>query len=139
MQHQFPITIYHNSSCETSQNVLSAILASGYSPHIIHYLDIGWKIQELQELFAAAQLTPRQAMRETKSPAQELGLLNLGVSDSMILNEMCKYPILVNRPFVKTPKGVKLCRPSEIVFELLDRFPQEPLYKTDGQLMVLPQ
>ena len=75
-------------------------------------------------------------MRETKSPAAELGLLNDGVTDEAILDAMVEHPILVNRPIVCTPKGVRLCRPSEAVLDLLDRLPPGPFHKEDGQLLV---
>ncbi len=87
-------------------------------------------------LFAAADLTPRSALRTTKSPAQELGLLAEDVSDAQILDAMLRYPVLVNRPIVCSPKGVKLCRPSESVLDLLDRWPTGPLYKEDGELIL---
>lgn len=139
MDQEFPIKIYHNPSCGISRNVLSAIEAAGYTPQIIYYLETGWVQQELKELLALANLTPRQALRETNSPAQELGLLASHVNDDTILEAMCTHPILVNRPFVSTPKGVKLCRPSESVLEMLDKMPQTPFYKEDGVLMQFPQ
>ncbi|GEM_PF-1398428 len=78
---------------------------------------------QLLALFAGASLRPRMALRETKSPAVELGLLDMGVTDEALLDVMLEHPILVNRPFVVTPKGIKFCRPSETVFDLLDRLP----------------
>lgn len=83
-----------------------------------------------------SSLTPRSALRETKSPAQELGLLADGVSDAQIMAAMLVHPVLVNRPIVCTPKGVKLCRPSETVLDLLDRLPSGPLHKEDGTLLI---
>lgn len=127
------IVIHHNPDCGTSRNVLAFIRASGTEPVVIDYLSEGWTRPQLLALFAAADLTPRTALRETKSPAAELGLLNAGVSDETILDAMLAHPILVNRPIVSTPKGVRLCRPSERVFELLDNLPDGPLYKEDGQ------
>jgi arsenate reductase len=85
---------------------------------------------------AAAGLTPRAALRETKSPAKALGLLEPGVADDAILDAMLVHPVLVNRPIVATPKGVKLCRPSEAVLDLLDRLPPGPLAKEDGSLII---
>jgi arsenate reductase len=128
--------MYHNDACGTSRNVLAIIEAAGQSPTVIDYLETGWTRPQLLGLFAAAGLTPRAALRETKSPAAELGLLNDGVSDEVILDAMVAHPILVNRPIVCTPKGVRLCRPSEIVLELLDRLPPGPFRKEDGQLLV---
>ena len=130
------IVIYHNPECGTSRNVLATIKAAGYTPTVIEYLKTGWTKSQLLGLFAAAGLTPRTALRETKSPAAELGLLDEGVSNEAILNAMIEYPILVNRPIVCTPKGVKLCRPSEAVLDLLDRFPPGPFHKEDGELLI---
>ncbi len=87
-------------------------------------------------LFAAAGLTPREALRVTKSPAEQLGLLDPLVSDQALLDAMIEHPVLVNRPIVCTPRGVKLCRPSEAVLDLLDRLPPGPFAKEDGQLMI---
>jgi arsenate reductase (glutaredoxin) len=130
------IVIYHNPECGTSRNVLSIINAAAYKPTVIEYLKVGWTEPQLHGLFAAAELTPRSALRETKSPAQELGLLGLGVSDAQLIAAMIEYPILVNRPIVCSPKGVKLCRPSETVLDLLDKLPQGPLNKEDGTLLI---
>jgi arsenate reductase len=87
-------------------------------------------------LFAAAGLPPRTALRETKSPAAELGLLDKDVSDQALLDAMIAYPVFVNRPIVCTRKGVRLCRPSEAVLDLLDRLPPGPLHKEDGTLLI---
>lgn len=130
------IVIHHNPDCGTSRNVLSVIEAAGYTPTVIEYLREGWTRPQLLGLFAAAGLTPRTALRESKSPAKELGLLDLSVSDQQLLDAMLEHPVLVNRPIVCTPKGVRLCRPSETVLDLLDRLPSGPLYKEDGQLMI---
>ena len=130
------IVIYHNPECGTSRNVLAIIEAAGYTPTVIEYLKAGWTKPQLLGLFAAAGLTPRKALRETKSPAAELGLLDEGVSSEAILDAMIKHPILVNRPIVCTPKGVRLCRPSETVLDLLDRFPPGPFHKEDGELLI---
>ncbi len=130
------IVIYHNPDCATSRNVLAIIEAAGYTPTVIEYLRTGWTKPQLLGLFAAAGLTPRTALRETKSPAAELGLLKDAVSSEAILDAMIKHPVLVNRPIVCTPKGVQLCRPSERVFDLLDRFPPGPFRKEDGELLI---
>ena len=128
--------IYHNPDCGTSRNVLAVIEAAGYTPTIIEYLTAGWTGELLETLLTAANLTPRQALRETKSPAKEMGLLDGGVSDEAIFAAMLTTPVLVNRPFVVTDKGVKLCRPSEIVLDLLDHWPKGPYAKEDGSLMI---
>lgn len=130
------ITIYHNPDCGTSRNVLAVIEAAGYTPTVVEYLKAGWKLDQLLKLFADAGLTPRTALRESKSPARELGLLEPGVSDENILSAMLEEPVLVNRPIVVTAKGTKLCRPSEVVLDLLDTYPPGPFYKEDGQLMI---
>ena len=130
------IVIYHNPECGTSRNVLAIIKAAGYTPTVIEYLKTGWTKPQLLGLFAAAGLSARTALRETKSPAAELGLLDEGVSIEVILDAMIEHPLLVNRPIVCSPKGVRLCRPSEAVLDLLDRLPPEPFYKEDGELLI---
>lgn len=130
------VVIYHNPDCGTSRNVLGIIKAAGFEPTVIEYLKTGWTRPQLLGLFAAASLTPRMALRETKSPAQEMGLTREGVTPDQILAAMVDFPILVNRPIVCTSKGVKLCRPSEMVLDLLDRLPRGPLYKEDGELLI---
>jgi arsenate reductase len=133
---RFPVVIHHNPACGTSRNALAIIEAAGYAPVVIEYLKTGWTEPQLLALFAAADLTPREALRESKSPAAELGLLEPGTADETILAAMLEHPVLVNRPIVCTPRGVKLCRPSEAVLDLLDRLPPGPLKKEDGQLLI---
>jgi len=130
------IVIHHNPDCGTSRNVLRFIRASGEDPVVIEYLKTGWSRPQLLALFAAADLTPRQALRETKSPAAELGLLEPGVSDETLLDAMIEHPVLVNRPIVCSPKGVALCRPSEAVFDVLEQLPAGPLAKEDGAQVI---
>ncbi len=130
------IVIYHNPECGTSRNVLALLEAAGYTPTIIEYLKTGWTLPQLLGLFAAAGLTPKSALRTTKSPAAELGLLADTVSDTEILDAMVEHPVLVNRPIVCTPKGVRLCRPSETVLDLIDIWPKGPFYKEDGAVMI---
>jgi arsenate reductase (glutaredoxin) len=132
----FPIVIFHNPDCGTSRNALAILQAAGYAPEVVDYLQAGWKRGELLSLFAAANLTPRAALRETKSPAKALGLLEDGVTDEVILAAMLDHPILVNRPLVATPKGTRLCRPSEAVLDLLERLPDGPFYKEDGAVLI---
>ncbi len=136
MKSFFPVVIHHNPDCGTSRNVLELIHAAGYEPTIIEYLKLGWIRPQLLALFAAAGLTPRAALRETKSPAAELGLLDPATSDDVLLEAMIAHPVLVNRPIVATPKGVKLCRPSELALDLLERLPLGPFYKEDGGMII---
>ncbi|WP_273187283.1 arsenate reductase (glutaredoxin) [Hyphomonas adhaerens] len=130
------IVIHHNPDCGTSRNVLAIIEAGGEVPVVIEYLKEGWTRPQLLGLFAAAGLTPRTALRETKSPAKDLGLLEPGVSDEVILEAMLEHPVLVNRPIVCSPKGVRLCRPSEAVLDLLETLPPGPFHKEDGELLI---
>ncbi|RBO54090.1 arsenate reductase (glutaredoxin) [Rhodovulum sp. BSW8] len=130
------IVIHHNPDCGTSRNVLGIIRRSGTEPVVIDYLAEGWTRPQLLALFAAAGLTPRAALRRTKSPAAELGLLGEDVPDDALLDAMIAHPVLVNRPIVASPRGVRLCRPSETVLDLLDRLPPGPLYKEDGQMIL---
>ncbi|MEP3345378.1 MAG: arsenate reductase (glutaredoxin) [Litoreibacter sp.] len=125
------IVIHHNPDCGTSRNVLAALEATGEALSVVEYLKTGWTRPQLLALFAAAGLTARDALRTSKSPAKELGLLEPSVTEDALLDAMLEHPILVNRPIVCTPKGVRLCRPSEVVFDLLDAAP-EGLTKEDG-------
>lgn len=126
------IVVHHNPDCGTSRNVLAILHAAGYEPTVVKYLKEGWTRPQLLGLFAAAGLTPREALRVSKSPAAELGLTNPDVDDETLLSAMLEHPILVNRPLVCTPKGVRLCRPSESVLDLVDRLPSGPFRKEDG-------
>lgn len=130
------IVIHHHPDCGTSRNVLNIIRASGCQPVVIDYLAEGWTRAQLLALLAAADLTPRQALRATKSPAASLGLLSDDATDDQILAAMLDHPVLVDRPIVASPKGVRLCRPSETVLPLLDRLPPGPLFKEDGQMIL---
>ena len=130
------VVIHHNPDCGTSRNALAIIEAAGYRPTIIDYLNTGWTRPQLLGLFAAADLAPRAALRSTKSPAAELGLLADGVDDETILRAMVDHPVLVNRPIVCTPRGVRLCRPSEIVLDILEHWPPGPFLKEDGSLLI---
>tara|TARA_R110000787_G_scaffold71432_4_gene158990 strand:- start:461 stop:883 length:423 start_codon:yes stop_codon:yes gene_type:complete len=132
------IVIYHNPGCGTSRNVLEIIRAFAGEPVVIEYLKTGWTRGQLQALFAAAGLTPREALRVSKSPAEELGLTDPTVSDEVILDAMLEHPVLVNRPIVCTRKGVALCRPSEAVFALLDVAPGATYTKEDGEVITAP-
>ena len=130
----FPITIYHHPDCGTSRNTLAMIEAAGYAPTIVQYRKVGWTRAKLEELLAAMGAKPRDVLREKGTPAAELGLVDSTVSDDAIIEAMIEHPILVNRPIVVTPKGTKLCRPSEAVLPLLDRVPAE-FTKEDGEIV----
>jgi arsenate reductase len=132
----FPITIFHNPACGTSRNALAMIEAAAYAPTVVEYLKSGWTRDQLEDLTAAMGVTARDLLREKGTPAVELGLLDPAVSDAQILDAMIAYPILVNRPIVATPKGVKLARPSEEVLDLLERQP-DSFTKEDGEIVVV--
>lgn len=133
---EFPVRIFHNPACGTSRNVVEMVRAAGYEPEIVEYLEVGWTPAQLRKLASEAGLTFRQLLREKGTPAGDLGLLDEGVGEERILEAMIEHPILVNRPLVVTPKGVRLCRPSEVVFELLDRKPAS-FTKEDGEIVSL--
>lgn len=134
MTASFPITIFHNPACGTSRNALAMIRAAGYEPTVVHYLEAGWTLEQLRQLLAAMAARPRDLLREKGTPAAELGLLDPSIDDGTVLEAMVAHPILVNRPIVVTPKGVKLARPSEVVFELLERRPAS-FTKEDGEIV----
>jgi arsenate reductase len=113
------IVIHHNPDCGTSRDVLRAIRDRGHDPVVIDYLQEGWTRPQLLALFAAAGLTPKEALRRKRSPAEELGLLAETVTDDQVLEAMLEHPVLVERPLVASRKGVRLCRPAEVVEELL--------------------
>ena len=128
------VTLYHNPNCETSRNTLAMIRASGEEPVVVEYLQTGWTREQLEGLLTAMGVGPRAVLRDKGTPAAELGLLEPDVGDDAILNAMLANPILVNRPIVVTPRGVALCRPSEVVFDLLDHVPAS-FTKEDGQVV----
>ncbi len=130
------VVIHHNPDCGTSRNVVRIVEAAGYKPVVVEYLKTGWTIAQLQALFAAAGIKPRDALRVKKSPAAELGLTDPAVSDDALIEAMVAHPILVERPIVVTSKGVALCRPSENVLDLIDRWPAGPFAKEDGELVI---
>jgi arsenate reductase len=132
----FPIVIFHNPACGTSRNVVAMVEAAGYAPTVVEYLQAGWTPEQLRELAGEAGLSLRQLLREKGAPAAELGLLDDGVGEERLLEAMVAHPILVNRPLVVTPKGVRLCRPSETVLDLLDRKPAS-FTKEDGEVVIL--
>ena len=135
MTEPFTITIYHNPDCGTSRNTLAMIEAAGYEPTIVLYRQAGWTRPLLQDLLGRMGASPRDLLREKGTPAAELGLLDSGAGDDRLLDAMVAHPILVNRPIVATPRGVKLCRPSEQVLDLLDRRPAA-FAKEDGEIVI---
>ncbi|MEO0357085.1 MAG: arsenate reductase (glutaredoxin) [Pseudomonadota bacterium] len=130
------ITIYHNPDCGTSRNVVRLVKDAGYKPEIVEYLQIGWTLDKLTTLFDAAGISARDALRVSKSPAFELGLTDPNAANDTIISAMLKHPILVNRPFVVCQNGVKLCRPSGEVLDLLDTWPSAPYAKEDGSWII---
>ena len=130
----FPVTIFHNPACGTSRNVVAMVEAAGYRPDVVEYLQAGWTPDQLGALFAEAGITPREALREKEAVAAELGLQAPDASDAAILAAMVEHPVLVNRPIVCTPKGAAMCRPSERVFDLLERTPDR-FVKEDGEVV----
>lgn len=132
----FPVTVFHNPACGTSRNVLAMVEAAGYRPEVVEYLQAGWTPDQLGALFAEAGITPREALREKEAAAAERGLLDPAASDAAILAAMVEHPVLVNRPIVRTPKGAAMCRPSERVFDLLERTPDR-FVKEDGEVVQL--
>jgi arsenate reductase len=130
----FDVTIYHNPACGTSRNSLALIRHAGIEPVIIEYLDAPPAREELVRMIADAGLTVRQAIREKGTPYAELGLFDERLTDDELLDAMLAHPILINRPFVVTPLGTRLARPSEIVLDILpaDAF-AGPFVKEDGE------
>lgn len=128
------VTIYHNPACGTSRNTLAMIRASGVEPEVIEYLKNPPDRERLLELIAAMGVSARDILREKGTPYLELGLDDLGLSEEALIDAMLQHPILINRPIVVTAKGVKLCRPSELVLSLLDN-PVESFVKEDGEVI----
>jgi arsenate reductase len=127
-------TIYHNPACGTSRNVLALIRHVGIEPTIVDYLKNPPGRTRLKQLIDDAGLTPRAALREKEKLCAELGLDAAGTSDDALLDAMIAHPILINRPFVVTPLGTRLCRPSERVMDVLPPF-AEPFVKEDGEVV----
>jgi len=113
------VTIYHNPRCGTSRNTLALIRAAGIEPQVVEYLATPPTRAELAELLARSGLSPREAVRSKEALFTELGLADPVVTDEALLDAMAAHPILINRPLVVTPKGVRLCRPAELVHEIL--------------------
>ena len=126
------VTIYHNSKCGTSRNTLAIIRASGEEPVIIEYLQTPPSKEQLSELIAAMKISVRDLLREKGTPFAELDLANAKWSDDQLLDFMVQHPILMNRPVVTSPLGAALCRPSELVLDLLEN-PVASFTKEDGE------
>jgi arsenate reductase len=129
------ITIYHNPDCGTSRNTLAMIRQSGEEPEIVEYLKTPPTRERLIELINAMGLTVRQLLRRKGTPYDELGLDDPKWTDDQLIDLTLKHPILINRPIVVTPKGVRLCRPSEVVLEILPNRDIGPFRKEDGEVV----
>jgi arsenate reductase len=127
------VTIYHNPDCGTSRNVLAMIRHAGIEPAVIEYLKNPPTRAQLVKMIADAGLTVREAIREKGTPYAELGLDNPDLTDAQLLDAMMKDPILINRPFVVTPMGTRLARPSEVVLDILPDTHKGPFSKEDGE------
>lgn len=133
--HAWPVTMYHNPDCGTSRNTLALIRHAGIEPMVIEYLKTPPARTELVELIGQAMLRPRDALRQKGTPYAELGLDDPGITDDAIIDAMLAHPILINRPFVVTPLGTRLCRPSEIVLDILPPV-TKPFTKEDGEVVI---
>ncbi len=129
------VTIYHNPECGTSRNTLAMIRQSGIEPEIIEYLKHPPSRKRLRELIAAMGISTRALLRERSTPYAELGLGDPRWTDDQLLDLMLVHPILINRPIVITPKGVRLCRPSETVLEILPNPDIGRFVKEDGEVV----
>ncbi|UZN48458.1 arsenate reductase (glutaredoxin) [Cupriavidus cauae] len=130
------VTIYHNPACGTSRNTLAMIRNAGIEPTVIEYLKTPPTRGELEGMIRQAGLRVREAIREKGTPYAELGLDDPSLTDDQLLDAMMAHPILINRPFVVTALGVRLCRPSEVVLDILPAPQQGPFAKEDGELVI---
>ena len=130
------VTIYHNPACGTSRNTLGLIRNAGIEPTVIEYLKMPPSRETLVDLLKRAGVTVRQALREKGTPYTELGLDNMALTDVQLLDAIQEHPILMNRPFVVTPLGARLCRPSETVLEILPGAQQKAFTKEDGEAVI---
>ncbi|EPS6025285.1 arsenate reductase (glutaredoxin) [Morganella morganii] len=130
------LTIYHNPNCGTSRNTLAMIRNSGVEPTIIYYLETPPAKDVLVQLIADMKITARELLRKNVEPYKQLNLENNLYSDEQFIDFMLQYPILINRPIVITPLGVKLCRPSEVVLDILPNQQQSEFIKEDGQIVI---
>jgi len=130
------VTIYHNPDCGTSRNTLAMIRNAGIEPQVIEYLHTPPSRAQLQAMIGQAGLTVREAIREKGTPYAALGLADPALTDDQLLDAMLAHPILINRPFVVTDLGVRLCRPSELVLDILPSPQQSPFTKEDGEVVI---
>lgn len=130
------VTIYHNPDCGTSRNTLAMIRQSGVEPEVIDYRANPPSRARLEQMITDAGLSVRQAIRQKDTPYAELGLGDPTLSDDALLDAMLAHPILINRPFVETPNGVRLCRPSEAVLDILQNPDIGPFTKEDGEVII---
>jgi len=130
------IIIYHNPACGTSRNALAMIRNAGIEPHVIEYLKTPPSRALLEGLMARAGITPRALLREKGTPYAELGLENPALSDTQLIDAMMDHPVLINRPLVVSPLGVKLCRPSEAVLDLIPEGQHGAFTKEDGEQVI---
>ena len=130
------IVIYHNPECGTSRNTLAMIRNAGIEPHVVEYLKTPPSRALLESLIARAGITPRALLREKGTPFAELGLDNPDLTDVQLIDAMMAHPILINRPLVVSPLGVKLCRPSEAVLDLIPAGQRGAFAKEDGEQVV---
>ncbi|MDE2446637.1 MAG: arsenate reductase (glutaredoxin) [Alphaproteobacteria bacterium] len=130
------VIIYHNPECETSRNTLALIRNAGLEPHIIDYRVSPPSRTKLVEMLAQMEISPRELLREKGTPYAELGLNNPALTANALVNAMMQHPILINRPIVVTAHGVKLCRPSELVLEILPTPQRGAFTKEDGERVV---
>jgi arsenate reductase len=131
------VTIYHNPACGTSRNTLAMIRASGTEPEVIEYLKTPPSRERLLELITLMGCTARDILREKGTPYLELGLNDLSLSEDALIDAMMQHPVLINRPIVVTSKGVKLCRPSELVLSILENSDFGTFVKEDGEVVKL--
>lgn len=130
------VTIYHNPACGTSRNTLAMIRNAGIEPDVILYLENPPDRAQLRSLIADAGISVRAALREKGTPYAELGLDDQSLTDDQLLDAMMEHPILINRPFVRTAMGVRLCRPSEGVLDILPEAQRGAFTKEDGEQVV---
>ncbi|WP_108462426.1 arsenate reductase (glutaredoxin) [Devosia naphthalenivorans] len=130
------ITIYHNPECGTSRNTLAMIRQSGVEPTVIEYLKTPPTSHRIVELVSAAGMSLREALRKKDTPFEELGLSDPNKTDDELLTAIEQHPILLNRPFVETPIGTRLCRPSEAVLDILENPDIGPFVKEDGEVII---
>ncbi len=130
------IVIYHNPECGTSRNTLALIRNSGTEPHVVEYLKSPPSRALLTEMIEQAGMTPRALLREKGTPYAELGLADESLSDKALIDAMMAHPILINRPLVVTPLGVRLCRPSEAVLDILPDAQRGAFTKEDGERVI---